>query len=283
MERGKDVNHQIRKIKDEIASLDTQQGQQLNFIRRSLPEVLKAWEWIQENKSQFQQEVYPPPIICCSIKDDRYSDHVQTLLQNDDFQCFTTQNKADFSRLNEQFYKVMSLSIPIRNCAQPLSTFRPPLDAAGAARVHLDGFAIDFLDGPAPVLAMLCSEKLLHKSGVSLSDHTEAQYNTLSQDSGVPTWTSGSHSYSVRRRREYGPDAVSVITKKIFNGRYWKAQPIDMQEKTNLGIKLAELNDEWVSLKAQLHEQQEKPKELENQKDAVMKMIVIIPATLKSQ
>ena len=127
-------------------------------MRRLLPDVAASWEWIQEHQAEFEREIYGPPMVSCSVKDERYSDLVQALLQKDDFTCFTVQTRNDWEKLSDQLYRQMGLSVTIRTCGNPLSMYRPPMDANAVRELGFDGFAIDFVEGPDPVLAMLCAE-----------------------------------------------------------------------------------------------------------------------------
>ncbi|KAF4465110.1 structural maintenance of chromosome (SMC) [Fusarium albosuccineum] len=247
--RGRVLNDEIHQVNENIQSFETQQGQQLNFMKKFFPELATGWNWIQEHRDEFEKEVFGPPMISCSIKDERYLDQVQSLLQSDDFTCFTAQTKNDYKKLTDQLYRVQSLSVVIRTCAQPFSAFQRPVSADDAADMGLDGFAIDFLDGPEPVLAMLCAEKRLHQSGVSLRDHDDAQYDRLVKSGKVNSWAAGKQSFTVRRRKEYGPQAMTAITKTIQRGRFWTSQPVDAQEKQELNKRLLELKGERETLK----------------------------------
>ncbi|KAJ4018222.1 Structural maintenance of chromosomes protein 5 [Fusarium irregulare] len=265
--KGKSLNNDIRQVEESIQSLETQQGQQLNFMRKHFPDLATAWDWIQDNKKEFEKEVFGPPMISCSIKDDRYSDQVQSLLQGDDFTCFTAQTKNDYKKLSDQLYRVQSLSVVIRSCAQPLGAFQRPVSMEEANGLGLDGFAVDFLEGPEPVLAMLCAEKRLHQSGVSLRDHNDAQYDRLVQSGKVNSWAAGNQSFIVRRRKEYGPQAMTAVTKSIPQGKFWTSQPVDGQEKQELNKRLAELNGEREIFKEQYRELQAKIQTIEDQKN----------------
>ncbi|KYK59898.1 structural maintenance of chromosomes 5 smc5 [Drechmeria coniospora] len=247
--KAKIVVDAMRQLQSDVSALDTQEGQLLNMMKKRFPEQASAWEWVQEHQGEFEKEVFGPPLLNCSIKDDRYSDQVQSLLQNDDFLCFTAQTKGDYKKLTNQLYRIMSLSVVIRTCSHSIDSFRPPVDATEAADLGLDGFAVDFLDGPAPVLAMLCAEKRIHQSGVSLKDHDDAGYERLINNGKVNQWAAGKHSYLVRRRREYGPQAMTTISKNIQPARFWTSQPIDGQEKAELNRQLMEKRHEREVLK----------------------------------
>ncbi|KAF7541354.1 hypothetical protein G7Z17_g11973 [Cylindrodendrum hubeiense] len=271
--KGRVTTTEMKQVEADIESFDTQQGQQLNFMKKHFPEIAAGWEWVQENQSRFEKPVFGPPMISCSIKDERYSDQVQALLQADDFTCFTAQTKSDYKKLTDQLYREMSLSVVIRTCAHPLSSFRRPVEENEARDLGLDGFAIDFLEGPDPVLAMLCAEKRLHQSGVALTDHNDVQYDRLVKGGKVNQWAAGRQSYSVRRRKEYGPQAMTTITKNIQPGRFWTSQPIDNQEKAELNKKLIQLRGEREALKEELREAQAKSKVIEDQRPDIASTI----------
>ncbi|PNY25509.1 Structural maintenance of chromosomes protein 5 [Tolypocladium capitatum] len=271
--KAKMLKREMSTIASEIESLDTQQGQQLSFMKKYFPEVAIGWDWVQEHQSEFEREVFGPAMISCSVKDDKYSNQVQALLQNDDFLCFTAQTKNDHKKLTDQLYRVMSLSIVIRTCSHSRDSFRPPIDRNEAAALGLDGFAVDYIDGPAPVLAMLCADKRIHQSGVALRDHNDAQYEQLVSNGKVSQWAAGKHSYTVRRRREYGPQAMTTISKNIQPGRFWTSQPVDSQEKAELSRRLVEMKGEFEVLRGENKELKDKAATVEDQKVEIGKII----------
>lgn len=272
--RGRDKSDERRKLKSDLESLDTQEGQQLNFMRKQFPELATAWDWVQEHQGEFEKEVFGPPMLCCSVKDDRYSNQVQALLQSDDFLCFTAQTKNDYRKLTDQLYREMSLSAVIRTCLQPLSAFRPPASIEEAQSLGLDGFALHYLEGPEPVLAMLCAEKRLHQSGVSLKDLNDDEYEKLVHHGRINQWAAGKQQYMVRRRKEYGPNAMTTVTKRIQPGRFWTSQPVDSQEKVELNRRLLETAEEMEILKVEFADSKEKVGTFEGQKAELQAKIV---------
>jgi structural maintenance of chromosomes protein 5 len=273
-QKGGAINLEIQNVQRDIQSFDTQQGQQLSFMKRHFPEIAAGWEWIEQNQGQFEKEVFGPPMISCSIKDERYSDQIQSLFQQDDFACFTAQTKNDYKKLTNQLYRVMSLSVVVKTCSNPLDMFKRPVSPEEATHMGLDGFALDYLEGPAPVLAMLCSERRLHQSGVSLKEHGDAEYERLVNSGKVSQWAAGRQSYLVRRRKEYGPQAMTTVTKSINPGRFWTSQPVDSQEKTELTRKLEELNNEKQEMKMEFRSLQARKTEVETKMGRIEEAIV---------
>lgn len=243
------VSGEKRKVERDMEQLESRRGQQVSLMKRIAPEVARGWEWLEEHKAEFSQEIFGPPMVTCSIKDRRYSDLVQSLLQNDDFMCFTAQTVEDHRKLSDQFYDKMGLSVTIRTCTTPFGQFRSPMSAEELTGLGLDGFAIDFLEGPEPVLAMLCAERRLHGSPVGLQKPLQEQYDRLVANDRLSTWASQDQSYRVNRRREYGAHAVSTAVREIRPGRYWKEEQADMSEKTELQRQLDELMEKLRVLK----------------------------------
>ncbi|KAI5925794.1 P-loop containing nucleoside triphosphate hydrolase protein [Camillea tinctor] len=230
-------------------ALESQQGQKLAVLRRISSDAAKGWEWLQENQNQFEKEVFGPPMLTCSVTDNRYSDLIQSLLGRDDFCCFISQTASDHKKLSDQFYKHMGLSVTIRTCGTPFDSFRPAIPREQVREMGLDGYAIDYLEGPSPVLAMLCSDKKLHVSGVALRDIDDRQYDQIMNSEHIPSWATGQIMYRAQRRREYGAGAVSTVTRKIGPGRFWTDQPLDNSEKVELEKQKQQINAELEELK----------------------------------
>lgn len=161
--------------------------------------------------------------------------------------CFTVQCLADHKKLSAIFYKELGLSVSIRTCFADLSSFqKPPREEA--ARLGFDSFAIDCLNGPEPVLAMLCSEKKLHVAGIALRDIDEQQYSQLMDHDKIQQWATGKQFYRVNRRKELGPGAVSTMTREIQEGRWWKDEA-DSSAKQELQRQLDDLQSQFNELK----------------------------------
>ncbi|ETS74061.1 hypothetical protein PFICI_13927 [Pestalotiopsis fici W106-1] len=238
--RGKEVVVDQKSLQRELEKLDSQEGQKASRLKSLNHEVYEAWEWLQGNLDKFGKEVFGPPMLTCSLNDERYSKHVESLLQRNDFLCFTCQDKKDHMALSEFLYKEKGLSVTIRTCLTDFESFKSPVSPAEASALGFDGFAIDFLEGPKPVLAMLCSEKKLHMAGVALNEVSREQFNALQNSERISSWATGDTFFRVVRRREYGPDAKTTSTRQIAPAVYWTDSPVDTSEKADLQRRLGE-------------------------------------------
>jgi hypothetical protein len=272
--QGRECTDQMKQIQQKIEDLNSKEGQKMSLLKSIAPEVARGWEWLQNHQGDFEKEIFGPPMLTCSLRDERYSSLIQSMLQQNDFLCFSAQTRNDHKKLSDHFYREMGLSVTIRTCGSAFQSYKSPMSADDAHQLGLDGFAIDYLDGPEPVLAMLCAERFLHVSGVALDEITSDQFNELQNGQKINSWATGQTYFRVIRRREYGPDATTTSTRKVSPGRFWTDQPVDSAEKVDLQRKYDEKSDQRKDLEAQLRETRSKAQDLGEKEAAVGEELV---------
>ncbi|BDD61618.1 hypothetical protein MAP00_006656 [Monascus purpureus] len=242
---------QIKQAEQRLTNMDSQTGRQEAKLENLSQDSLKAYRWLLENQDRFEKEVFGPPIVCCSVKDPKYADVVESLFQRTDFIVFTTQSKEDFRTLQKALNTELRLSdVAIRTCSVPLERFQPPMSEQELKALGFQGWAKDFLSGPEPVLAMFCSENRLHQTPVTLRDISDTEYNRM-ESGPISSWIAGKHSYQVIRRGEYGPGAVSTRVRQVRPAKIWTSQPVDASVKQ-------QLESDIHTWKQELNEVQEK-------------------------
>lgn len=254
MLKGKENRASAEEAKQALAALDTQEGQNMSKLEKESRDSAKAWKWVQDNRDKFEGEIYGPPLITCSMKDPQYADAVESLLSRYDFLAFTAQNLNDMKTLSDQFGGAMKLTdFTVRTSDTPFANRRPPpVSAEALQQVGLDGWGIDFVDGPEPVLAMLCTAAKLNLSAVTLSDLSDAQFHAIVALGNVNSWTSSTTKYNVSRRSEYGPDAVSTGTRPVPRASKWTNQPVDASAKREIDEKIKDLDAKLEELKLEI-------------------------------
>jgi hypothetical protein len=231
-------------------------------LQKSSSDSMKAYKWLLENQSKFEKEVFGPPMVTCSITDPKYADAVESLFQKTDFTSFTVQTRNDFRTFQNAVNQTLRLhDISIRTCSLALDTMRPPMSNDELAQLGFDGWARDFLVGPDPVIAMLCSEKNLHSTPIGLRDISNEVFARL-EGGLLSNWVSGKTGYNVTRRREYGPGATSTRVREIKRAQVWTSQPVDVSLKR-------EYQENITLWKEQLQDIREK---LESEKAAVSRI-----------
>ena len=246
------MQRSIKQAERQLSSLDSASGQQELKLQKASFDTLKAYRWLLENQNKFEKEVFGPPIVTCSITDPKFADAVESLFQKTDFTSFTVQTRNDFRTLQHAINQTLGLhDISIRTCSLSLDTMRAPMPNDQLVRLGFDGWARDFLVGPDPVIAMLCSEKNLHSTPIGLREISNEVFARL-EEGLMSTWVSGKISYQVTRRREYGPGATSTRVREIKPAQVWTAQPVDLSLKREHQENITLWNEQLQDIKDKL-------------------------------
>lgn len=256
------IRRNINDTKVRLAALDSQAGRQLDRLASQSADTAKAYEWIQEHQEEFEKTVYGPALVECRIKDgcEQYLDSVESVINREAILSFTAQTRNDYLKLIHVFRDELRLSETfIRTSNQPITAYQPPVNEQQMRQLGFDGFILDFIDGPEPVLAMLCSTSKLHMTGISLRNNSEDQHNRLiSENSPITSWIAGRTSFRVTRRREYGPSAVSISAINVRPAKWWTEHAVDNSAKQELQTRL---DDHMIQLET-LRERNNEVKEL---------------------
>ena len=254
--RGRMIRDERTAAEQAIADSQTQEGQQVSRITEFSREAAQAWKWIQDHRDEFEEEIYPPAVISCAIKKEfsHFIAHVEATLGYKDFLAFTAQTKNDSMKLSEQLNGKMGLAdITIRTITKPLAEVKyPPISLGEMQKCGLDGWALDYIDGPEPVLAMLCNNSKINATGISLKEVTEAQHELL-VNGNCSSWVAGNTSYRVNRRKDYGAHATSTVTKSIGRPRFWtQDHAVDSSVSREAKARIEQLNTAFEDVRQQV-------------------------------
>ncbi|KAH7064889.1 chromosomes protein 5 structural maintenance [Macrophomina phaseolina] len=268
---------QKQQVQTEIENLKSQAGQRSNKLKGLSADTWRAWDWIQKNRDQLTGEVFGPPVVSCSVNDNRFANAVESMFQRGDLLAFTVTNRRDFGVLSRTFRNMNLKDIHIKEATRPRESWRPIMPTDELGQLNLSGFLIDCLSGPDPVLSSLCDSLRLHQCAVSLQDHNDEQFERIKRSS-IQRWVAGRSSYQVTRRREYGDQAVSTIVRQVNPARIWTDQPVDIGAEREHQAKIRDLNhdiEEFTNqgreLSAQIQTNKEQIQQLGREKDEIDK------------
>ena len=254
-QRGREKKLRIQQAEQELAKLDSQAGRQEKKLQNASRDTAKLWDWVQQHQDEFERPVLGPPIVECSVKDPRYVDLIESLFQKGVMLSFTAQTRNDFKKLSNVAASQRLSEINIKTMEAGLEPFQPPVSPDEMSRFGFDGWALDLLDGPERVLAMLCAEVHIHATGVAVRDTSNQQFEML-QKSPLSAWVAGKSSYKINRRREYGPGATSTQVRPVRRAAVWTEQPVDLTAKRTLQENIVGLNDEAEACCTEIKEAQ---------------------------
>ena len=256
-QRGKERKVRIQKAEDGLAKLDSQAGKRNIKLQTTAIQVAKLWQWVQQHQDEFEKPVLGPPLVECLVRDMKYVDQIETLFQQATLLSFTVQTRADFKKLSNVGAGFHYSNVNIKEVGFGLEEFQPPVSQDEMKSLGFEHWALDLIDGPKPVLAMLCAEMHIHQTGIAMRDTTQQQYEML-QKSPIAAWVTGRSSYRITRRREYGPGAMSTQVKALKRASFWTEQPVDLTAKRELRENIAGWTEDVEAYTAQIEEAQTK-------------------------
>ncbi|KAH9819762.1 putative ABC/SMC5 protein [Teratosphaeria destructans] len=220
----------------------TQAGQQANKLRQASPDAARAWEWVQNNRGKFKSDIFGPPIVECSLKNPRNAAAVENAIRQNEMIAFTVTSSEDFRTLTNQLRHEMGLSaINIRTVKQGLDHYKRPCDEDHLRTLGLEAWIVDLIEGPEPVLAMLCDNRGIHATGFTSRELSPQQMETLTKESScVSSWVTRTDSWSIARRQEY--NATSTRSNPLRPARYWTDAPAALNADAELDGRIAEVD-----------------------------------------
>lgn len=254
VQRARSLDQRIYQARNRLENLHSQLGQQTNKLQQVSRDTARAWEWIQENKDKFEGEVYAPPVLSCSLKDVDHAKFVESMIPNSELLAFTVTSSRDFKALQQQLYGNLRLhDIYIRSSPQtPMSSYQPPVSDEEMQHLGVDAWVLDLIEGPEPVLAMLCDNRNIHQTAVIFQIPTDEnrQYEGL-RNSAVSSWVDPKFTVQITRRREYGDQGISARTQRLRNPQFFTNQPVDTQIEGELNANIREWERDQKELAAQ--------------------------------
>jgi chromosome segregation ATPase len=271
----------IKELRQELEQSKTKAGQQIRKLRALSRDSFAALEWLEKHKGSFKDDVFAPPVVSCSVKDSRYANAIESSIQRTDLIAFTVTNRDDFKKLQTALLSStegLGLSdIVIKTANLKLSHWQHPVQSDRLQELGLDGYLVDYVEGPETVLSMLCDASRLHQTAITLKQHSEQQYEAL-VDSPIMRWVAGNQAYTITRRREYGPSATSTSVRELQKAKIWSdaSSNVNQQQETQTAInKLLEEIDSFTQqtdrLRSDIRVLDDEEKQVEGEKKEIEK------------
>lgn len=252
--------------------MDSQDGKNVNKLRSLGAETAKAWEWITQNQHKFEKPVLGPPLITVTLKDPRYADQLESFIPQSNFLIITTQTREDFSTLSNALSELRLADVQFQTSKAGPREDRP-VSPDQLRQLGLDGWAIDYLEGPKEVLGMLANACQLDRTALGLQDIGEDQYNAILR-TPLTKVAAGGTQYSVFRRREYGEGATSTSTKTFGPARILTDAPVDNSHRRSIEEKIGQLEERFELLRPKVGPIKEKLVQLTEEKALVGRELV---------
>ena len=283
----KDIREDVLSIRNDLerkkkarAELDTQAGQQENLLKKLSPHTFEGWQWLEKNKHTLglREDVYAPPLLSCSVPDCKYAAAVESFLRPRAELVTITCTHAEDARIvsnalvgSRQNGGLGLHQITIRTMSRPRASFQPAVTRDELCSIGFDGWITDYIQGPDPVIAMLCDSAQLHRAAYASTPISNDRFDSLPQ-TGITRCVNGTEVCTTRTRSEY-VGASSTSISQLGPARFFTDQPVDTEEKRQLDLAISELEreiqqrkNEHEELKSHVHELRSQLKEVDMKK-----------------
>ncbi|KAJ9652140.1 Structural maintenance of chromosomes protein 5 [Neophaeococcomyces mojaviensis] len=266
--QGKALQARKKELEDKLNNLETQIGQRESRLEELSAHTHRAWQWVKSNQQRFKKEVFGPPAVTVTVKDPRMAKALESLTQGNDLKVITAQCKDDFKILQEELTHRQRLhDVSLRVCSiDNLSGFQPPMNDEQLHNLGLEQWALDCLEGPPQVLAMLCQERYLHQCGIASNDVTQEQHDAIS-NSVLKSYIAGNKSVRFTRRAEYGAAGISAQIRNIRQPRVWTDRPVDDSRREQINQEIRSVNHDIASVAEAVERIRQQGKELREERE----------------
>lgn len=165
-----EITPAIEKSKRALNFMTDKQKQRIITLRNHFEDAHRAFEWLTENRNQFEGHVFNPIILEITTTELKYSQYLENTINMRDLQMFLCTNKNDVIKLTKILRSDMKLKVNIG-----FTEDTENLTFVSSRRINefpreygIYAHLIDIVDGPAPVLNYLC--KLYNLHNVILAD-----------------------------------------------------------------------------------------------------------------
>ncbi|KAI9477764.1 MAG: hypothetical protein EXX96DRAFT_225498 [Benjaminiella poitrasii] len=247
--------HKMKELENVLA-------RRLTRLKRFYPDTVKAYNWLKENRNQFEGKIYDPIVLLLNLKDPRYAAMIENAMggtRSDLLREFVCEKESDYRKItsylvDKEKWKVnFSWPDDLSNVAT-----RPPISTEELQRkFDMDDFVINLIEAPEYIKRYLCSERKLHLYPVALKCTREREVVS----SGIFAKFNVDQTAYIVKKSLYGAQAKQTTATSIRNAEYL-SDSIDMEAQNNL-------KDEIRSIQASIQQADIVIKELSNEHDKI--------------
>lgn len=169
-DKTRSLQMNMKACRDKLDRLKSVLNQKLEYLHQKEgklgADTARASEFILQNKNLFEHEVHLPPVLSIKFKDRRCIPQISANLSRNVMFTFTCESRKDYQTFTRVIIDEHNWNVNVAEFAATgllqVANHKAPCDREMLPRLGLDGFLLDLLEGPEPVLNMLCHKSAVH-------------------------------------------------------------------------------------------------------------------------
>ncbi|CAG8565994.1 6635_t:CDS:2 [Paraglomus occultum] len=221
----------------ELRALTNVYDRRSKLVRERDPDMYTAAQWVQQNKAQFKCPVFLPVYMEIIIKEDRHIDLVEAVAGEELLKTFTCQTVEDYNLFMREVIDAQNLRVNVVWCgSQTLGEYRSLRPVQELRRYGVEGYLLDQVEGPEPVLTVLCAQADFHAVAYVPEEIDHQLIVESVRSFGSFTYICGDTIYNVRFST-YG-QRLPLVTTCRWNRAVFLTDLEDIQKTREIWTKL---------------------------------------------
>ncbi|XP_016987937.1 structural maintenance of chromosomes protein 5 [Drosophila rhopaloa] len=205
---------EIAGYKHKIDRLRNVKLQKIDEIKLRNPNLVKAMNWLAQNKQQYKLNIYDPMILELTVENHEDAKYLENVVSQRDLFAFSCEDKEDMSDLINELCVKQKLGVNIIYCAPAdKCLYSPSIPRSELRPMGFRSYLVDLVTGPIPIINKLCASYSIHNIPIG----TEAVGNyTSSIPKTIRVFFGGNKKFVVTASR-YRSD--TILTESTIRGK----------------------------------------------------------------
>ncbi|KAL7120493.1 hypothetical protein ACP275_02G126400 [Erythranthe tilingii] len=273
-EKEQQLNHHkniLMQCNDKLRNMESVNNKRLQALKNSgADKIFEAYQFVQENRSQFREEVYGPVLLEVNVANRFHADCLEGHVANYIWKAFITQDREDRDLLVK---KLGSFGVPVINHVPNESSGRDPFRITDEMRkLGISSRLDQVFEAPHAVKEVLIGQSGLDRSYIG-SKETDEKADLVLRLGIMDVWTPENHYHWARSR--YGGH-VSGNVESVDRSRLLQCN-VDVKEIESVKSRQLELQEQIsttdVNLRAlqiALRQTEDEAAELRRERDEIV-------------
>ncbi|KAL7158055.1 hypothetical protein ABFS83_02G117600 [Erythranthe nasuta] len=273
-EKEQQLNHHkniMMQCNDKLKNMESVNNKRLQALKNSgADKIFEAYQFVQENRSQFREEVYGPVLLEVNVANRFHADCLESHVANYIWKAFITQDREDRDLLVK---KLGSFGVPVINHVPNESSGRDPFRITDEMRkLGISSRLDQVFEAPHAVKEVLIGQSGLDRSYIG-SKETDEKADLVLRLGIMDVWTPENHYHWARSR--YGGH-VSGNVESVDRSRLLQCN-VDVKEIESVKSRQLELQEQIstidVNLRAlqiALRQTEDEAAELRRERDEIV-------------
>ncbi|KAJ1861521.1 Structural maintenance of chromosomes protein 5 [Coemansia sp. RSA 989] len=211
MRSNQQLNHDLNANHKQLRDLDNVAMRRREALRQFNEDTVHALDWLEKNRDMFSQHVFAPVCLEASVSNPAMASIIDAVMTASSLKMFVTQCEEDYHTFTREINDKLKLRVDVVYFRQSLNSFKPPMPRSELKSLGFDGYALDFIEGPAPVLAAICSRDNVHQIPVAKG---RVDNDRIESSQMFKEYIAEGTRFTISRGR-YGSKSATVMTSRV--------------------------------------------------------------------